>query len=229
MLEELKQSFSKWTKLDYAWLIIANLTILSLSLYWGDSLTAIISAMAGITCVIFISKQMIANYYFGIVNVALYALLSFEAKLYGDFALNAFIYFPAQFFGLYLWTKAKRRDKDNEVKVRRLTNKQRFYLALGCFIAILISAEILELLEGNIVILDAASTIISIIAQILMLFLYVEQWYLWVIVNIVSVTMWALSLSNGVGDTATLIMWILYLANSLYGLYNWRKASKENN
>ena len=167
MLEKLKQSFSKWTKLDYAWLIIANLTILSLSLYWRDSLTAIISAMTGITCVIFISKQMIANYYFGIVNVALYALLSFEAKLYGDFALNAFIYFPAQFFGLYLWTKAKRRDKDNEVKVRRLTNKQR--------------------------------------------------------------TMWALSLSNGIGDAATLIMWILYLANSLYGLYNWRKASKENN
>ena len=62
MLEKIKKSFNTWTKWDYLWLLIANGTILGLSLYWGDGLIPIISALTGVTCVIFVSKQMIANY-----------------------------------------------------------------------------------------------------------------------------------------------------------------------
>ena len=56
---------------------------------------------------------------------------------------------------------------------------------------------------------------------------YLEQWYLWIIVNIVSIIMWIISLSQGFGDFATLLMWILYLLNSLYGLYKWKVANKK--
>ena len=89
-MEKLKQTFKDWTKLDWAWLIIANSVILGLSLYWGDGLIPIISALTGVTCVIFVSKQMIANYYVGAINVALYAFLSYQSRLYGDAMLNAF-------------------------------------------------------------------------------------------------------------------------------------------
>ena len=80
MLEKIKKSFSTWTKWDYLWLLIANGTILGLSLYWGDGLIPIISALTGVTCVIFVSKQMIANYYVGAINVALYAFLSYQSS-----------------------------------------------------------------------------------------------------------------------------------------------------
>lgn len=222
----LKNEFKNWTKIDYIWLIIANITILALGLYWGDGPIALISATTGITCVIFVGKQMMLNYYVGAINVALYAYLAFQSRLYGDFMLNALYYFPMQFIGLYMWSKAARKD-DGEVKSKILTMKQRILLAFLSLLAIVVYSYILKMLGGNIPFIDSTSTVLSVIAMILMVKQYLEQWYLWVVVNVVSVIMWMISLSQGSGDVSTLIMWILYLLNSLYGLYNWNKANKE--
>ena len=228
-MESLKKQFKSWTTLDYAWLIIANAIILGLSLYWQDSVISIISAITGVTCVIFVSKGMMANYFVGAVNVALYAYLAFKSRLYGDFMLNAFYYFPMQFIGLYMWSKAKNKSENNELESKALDHKQRIILFLISITAILIYAEILKLLGGNIPIIDSTSTVLSVIAMILMVKQYLEQWYLWVIVNVVSIIMWVISLSEGSGDVATLIMWILFLLNSLYGLWNWRKENERQN
>lgn len=227
-MKQLRQAFNHWTKLDWAWLIIANATILGLGLYWGDGPIALISAITGITCVIFVSKQMMANYYVGAINVALYAYLSYQSKLYGDAMLNAFYYFPMQFIGIYMWTKSKNDSAENKVESKALTAKSRFKLALVSFIGILVYSIVLKQLGGNIPLIDSTSTILSVIAMYLMVEQYLEQWYLWIIVNVVSIIMWAISLSQGSGDYATLLMWIIYLLNSLYGLYNWKKANRGN-
>lgn len=225
MLEKLKQSFKGMNKLDVIWLLIANIIILGLSLYWGDGPIAIISAMTGITCTVLISNKLVANYYFGIINVALYAYLSYQSKLYGDAMLNAFYYFPMQFVGIYMWKKNK--SDNGEVEARALTAKQKVMLALVSIVAIVIYSLFLKFLGGNIPLIDSASTVLSVIAMILMVKQYLEQWYLWIIVNTVSIIMWAVSLSQGSGEFATLLMWILYLLNSLYGLYKWKVANKK--
>lgn len=225
-MEKLKKTFSNWTKLDFAWLLIANGTILGLSLYWGDGLIPIISALTGVTCVIFVSKQMIANYYVGAINVGLYAYLAFQSRLYGDFMLNAFYYFPMQFIGIYMWNKAKNKSTTDEVESKALTGEQRIKLACISLAAIVIYAGILSLLGGNLPLIDSTSTVLSVIAMILMVKQYLEQWHLWVVINGVSIAMWAVSLSQGSGDYATLLMWIVYLLNSIFGLYNWKKANE---
>lgn len=225
MLEKLKQSFKGMNKLDIIWLLIANIIILGLSLYWGDGPIAIISAMTGITCTVLVSNKLVANYYFGIINVALYAYLSYQSKLYGDAMLNAFYYFPMQFVGIYMWKKNK--SNNGEVEARALTAKQKLMLALVSIVAIVIYSLFLKFLGGNIPLIDATSTVLSVIAMILMVKQYLEQWYLWIIVNTVSIIMWMISLSQGSGDFATLLMWILYLLNSLYGLYKWKVANKK--
>lgn len=225
-MKTLKQTFNNWTLLDFAWLLIANGVILGLSLYWGDGLIPIVSALTGVTCVIFVSKQMMANYYVGTINVILYAYLAFQSKLYGDFMLNAFYYLPMQFIGIYMWKKALNKDNTDVVESKALTGEQRIKLLCVTAASILIYAGILYLLGGNLVLIDSTSTILSIIAMILMVKQYLEQWYLWVIVNVVTIIMWAISLSQGSGDYSTLLMWIVFLLNSLYGLYNWKKANK---
>lgn len=228
-MESLKKQFKNWTKLDYAWLIIANAVILGLSLYWQDSIISIISAITGVTCVIFVSKGMMANYIVGAINVALYAYLAFKSRIYGDFMLNAFYYFPMQFIGLYMWSKAKGKSETHEIESKALDHKQRIILFVVSICIILAYAEVLKYLGGNVPIIDSTSTVLSVIAMILMVKQYLEQWYLWVIVNIVSIVMWIISLSEGSGDAATLIMWILFLLNSLYGLWNWKKEYEKQN
>ena len=123
-----------------------------------------------------------------------------------------------------MWKKNK--SDNGEVEAKALTIKQKFMLALVSIVAIIIYSLFLRLLGGNIPLIDATSTVLSVIAMILMVKQYLEQWYLWIIVNTVSIIMWVISLSQGSGDFATLLMWILYLLNSLYGLYKWRVANK---
>lgn len=226
-MESLKKQFSNWTRLDYAWLIIANAIILGLSLYWQDSVISIISAMTGVTCVIFVSKGMMLNYFVGAINVALYAYLAFQSRIYGDFMLNALYYFPMQFIGLYMWKKAAKQDENGEIESKALNSRQRVLLTLISVGAILVYGAFLKSLGGNVPFIDSTSTVLSVIAMILMVKQYLEQWYLWVIINVVSIIMWAISLSQGSGDVSTLVMWVLYLLNSLYGLWNWRKAYNE--
>lgn len=227
-MDMLKKEFSGWSKLDYLWLLIANGTILGLSLYWGEGIIPIVSALTGVTCVIFVSKQMMLNYYVGAINVALYAYLAFQSRLYGDFMLNALYYFPMQFIGIYMWNKAKGSNSSGNVETKILSNKERGILALISIAAIAAYSVFLSFIGGNIPVIDATSTVLSVIAMILMVKQYLEQWYLWVVVNTVSIAMWGISLSQGSGDFATLLMWTIYLLNSLFGLYNWRKEYKKN-
>lgn len=77
--------------------------------------------------------------------------------------------------------------------------------------------------------MDATSTVLSVIATILMLARYTEQWIMWVIVNVVSVVLWVMALmSGGEGAVTLLVMWIAYLFNSIYGYVNWRKMASKN-
>ena len=58
-------------------------------------------------------------------------------------------------------------------------------------------------------------------SMLLMIKCYREQWIGWVIVNIVSIIMWFVAYKSGSGDLTTMFMWIVYLINSLYGLFQW--------
>lgn len=48
-----------------------------------------LTGIAGVLCVVLVAKGSIWNYLFGLVNVSLYAWISFKTGLYGDAALNA--------------------------------------------------------------------------------------------------------------------------------------------
>ena len=66
------------------------------------------------------------------------------------------------------------------------------------------------------------STVFSIVANILMVLRYREQWALWIIVDVVTVIMWIIA-----GDFLMTIMWAIYLVNAVYGWVMWTKMSSE--
>ena len=86
----------------YDWFLIIGVIVSNLiySLLSGSlDLMGSIASVAGVLCVVLVAKGSIWNYLFGIVNVSLYAYISYKAALYGDAALNALYYVPMQFIG----------------------------------------------------------------------------------------------------------------------------------
>ncbi len=180
-----------------------------------------IAAISGILCVVLCAKGKKSQYIWGLLNVIGYIIIAFINKYYGEVMLNAIYYLPSQFVGYYLWNKHQDK-KTNKVKGKKLSLKNSIILILLCAIGILGYKYILDLLGGNSTLLDSASTVISVIANSLMLLRYREQWLLWIIIDAITVVMWILA-----GDFIMVTMWLVYLINAFYGYYNWTKIAKE--
>ena len=191
------------------------------------------TGIAGVLCVVLVAKGSIWNYLFGLVNVSLYAWISFKTGLYGDAALNALYYVPMQFIGWWQWRKrgaSPTRGEDGQASVvhaRRMTPKQLVLLGTVCVAGIVLGAFVLEKLGDPQPWKDSVTTVLSIIAQFLMAMAFMEQWALWIITNVVSVIMWSVCVANGDPHSELMvIMWLFYLANSVNGFRVWLRLSK---
>lgn len=228
MTTTLSNAFRKWSALEITWLILANVFILSLSLYWQDSWLGILSSMAGVTSVILVAKRMIANYAFGIFQVTTYSWLAYQASLFGEVQLNLLYFLPMNIIGWYMWKKMDTpMYEEGTVKAKFLSVRGRILWFIVSVVAIIAYAQFLNTLGGNHVYLDSTSTVLSVLAMVLMVKAFAEQWVLWIVVNIVSIIMWAFTLQDGTGDVATLLMWVVFLINSIFGLISWAKDARK--
>lgn len=193
------------------------------------------AAVTGVLCVVLVAKGSIWNYLFGLVNVSLYALISWKAALYGDAALNALYYLPMQFIGWWQWRRrgaalseasSSAPDHDVRVRARRMTARQRLVLFAVCAALVVAGGFLLEALGDPQPFKDSATTVLSIIAQALMAMAFMEQWILWILTNIISVVMWSVFVAEGQAHAEVMvIMWTFYLLNSLNGFRVWLKLS----
>lgn len=224
--------WKNWTRFEIGWLFSFTLVNVYLFFAWSDSLVGLISSISGMLCVVLVAKGKIANYYFGIVQTLTYAYIAYGYGLYGEVMLNALFYFPIQFIGIYLWKKNKTDQgvKGEDVKVKSLTITGWLYTVLSILILTIAYGFFLKYLGGKFVWNDAATNVLSITAQILMLKRFAEQWLLWISVNVLSISLWLSALiSQGGNDFSMLVMWSAFLVNSIYGYVNWRKLFQKQN
>ena len=109
-----------------------------------------------------------------------------------------------------LWSK-NTKEEDDEVQGKKLNIKHSIILLIITGIGIFLYQYLLNHLGGTNPLLDSASTVISVVANLLMVLRYREQWLLWIVIDII-----------------TVIMWAVYLVNAFYGYYNWSKIAKED-
>lgn len=223
---KIKSYFSDWKALEICWLVVSSILIVSLSLIWGDSTIAIFSSLAGIISVVLCAKGKIENYAFGLFQAVTYAYLCYQGHIYGEVMYNILMV-PMIIIGFFSWKKHM-ADDVQEVETRNLTKKGWVVLVLGSIVAVAVYSMILKLIGGHFALIDATSTTFSIIATILMLMRYSEQWIMWIVVNIFSVALWLMAFLDGStgGSITLLVMWSAYLFNSAYGYINWRKMAK---
>ncbi|MGL4948788.1 MAG: nicotinamide riboside transporter PnuC [Anaeroplasmataceae bacterium] len=226
----IKDDFTGWTTFEYTWLVLSTIMIVGLSMYWNNfEFTAIgtlgiISALSNIYCVILVKQKKISNFFFGLIGVISYAYMAYDARLYGDTMLNLLYYAPTNIMGYFIWMKSMSAET-GEVAPKYLTKIQIEMILGASIVAIFIYSKCLMLLNGNVVYLDATSTVLSIVGMFLLMKGYAEQWLAWIVVNTVSILMWYQVFSIGEGDISALLMWIVFLINSLMGYYEWKKKS----
>jgi nicotinamide mononucleotide transporter len=223
--------FKDWTLFEKIWLVVSAATLIVLSLLWQDTLLGLVSSVTGILAVVFAAKGKIATFYFGLIQAGTYAYIAYGYGLYGEAMLNAFFYFPTQIIGLILWMRHKKNKEvavnGEDIYAKRLTRKQWAILIPVTLVAIIGYAFLLEHINAQQVRLDSIAVVLSIVAQTLLMLRFAEQWLLWIIVNVLTIALWFITLTQNQGNDWTILaMWVAFLVNSVYGYLNWRKLSK---
>jgi nicotinamide mononucleotide transporter len=203
-----------------------------------------IGTIFGLLCIWFASKEKIINYLFGLINVTLFAAIFFQIQLYASLLLQVF-FFAANLYGWYAWS---RQNEANEaaLKIRWLPRNKAITLALVCIVAIAlmtffidpvfavltrIAISLMQFLGLYVVmpelqpdafpLWDSAMLILSIAAMVLMTRKYVENWLLWVLIDVISVVVYAIQ-----GVYAMSLEYILLTAIAIMGSVAWIKSAK---
>lgn len=220
----IKNELSGWKKWEVSWLVIACAIITGLSVYWQDTLIGIISSTTGVACVVCTGKGKLSAYLFGLVNSVLYAIISFNAHLYGETMLNVIYYVPMQFVGFYVWNKHM-NSETKEVEKRHMDMKGRLLLLIVMIAATYVYGLFLRSIGDAMPFVDSFTTVSSVIAMIISVKMFAEQWWIWVAVDVFSVYMWWCNFKTGGDNMATLLMWTVYLGNAIIMLVKWEKES----
>ena len=185
----------------------------------GMSVTEIVAFVLGVLNVTLVVRRSLWNYPFGLVMVALYAWVFFEAKLYSDALLQIF-FCVVQIYGWVNW--ARNASQEGEVKVERMANRGRVSWLGGAVIAILLWGwGMHRFTDAAFPWWDACVAILSVVAQILMSRRLIENWVLWVAVDFLAI---GLYLAKDLRLTA--LLYAIFLALSLWGLIGWRNAER---
>lgn len=183
-----------------------------------------IAALLGLANIALLVRRSVWNYPFGMAMVALYAVVFFQARLYGEAGLQLF-FFVAQAWGWVLWVRAARHDLDGEadVPVRWLSPLARLvWAAITTVLALNLGWVMHRFTDAALPYADAAIAGASIAAQILLGLRRIENWIVWIAIDVASV---AVYLAKGLWPTAAL--YLVFLAMSVLGLRTWIAAYRK--
>ena len=224
---DVKKYIADWTLFERCWLVVFTVINIYLFITWKDTWIGLTASLTGMLCVILVAKGKRSNYWIGIVNILFYAYLSWGNKFYGEVMLNLGWFLPMSFYGLYVWGKNATKESKDNVKILVMNARQRIILAIISVISIIIYGFLLYKIKGNLPYVDSGTTVLQVIAMFIMARRYLEQWFLWILVDIGAIFMWLTVFLDKGNDITILVMWSAFLVNALYGAFNWFRMYKE--
>lgn len=228
VVEFIKKELSGWGKYERILFPSCILFIIILSIVMNDSKVALVSAVCGISYSILAGKGKISCYFIGLCGTLCYSYISFKNSLYGNLFLYLLYYFPMQILGIFKWKKHLKKETQEIVKTKLPVFERCLYLG-GAILFSVIFYFVLKYFGDRSPAIDSVTSVFSVIGLILTVKRCIEQWYVWFVVNGLSVVMWVHAYLNGSNCFATILMWGIYFILSIYFLYTWKKELKLNN
>lgn len=201
----------------FSLVIVATLVLtIILHLNW----LAFISCAASIFYIVFLSERNIFNFPIGFISSSTYIIIAQQARLFGEVLFYLISDIPMILVSFLMWRK--HMEIKYKVETKKLTIKNMIYLSILSAVMVLSYGFLLKMIGGQNTFIDALSTVISLIATLLMTFRYREQWFMWILVYIVSIILWSTTF-----DLLMLIMSCSCLISSIIGFINWHISSKD--
>lgn len=182
-----------------------------------DQLFEYIAVACGLLNIYFIVRQSNWNFLFGFINAACFFFLFHNKKIYADMGLHV-IYMLFQIYGFYQWRVGGKNHRGVQT---HYASGSAFAIACGCMVVIALTmAYVLShYTDSTRIPLDASSTAICLVAQWMMSKKWIQNWWLWIIADVIAITMY---LYKGLYPTAGL--YSIYIIMCVIGLWQWHRS-----
>lgn len=189
---------------------------------YSVSYVEVIGTLFGLISVYFASRANILTWATGIVNEVFLGILFFQVQLYADMFLQLY-FFIVTLYGWYNWN-----TKPIENRISIITFRTRLFLVTAIIAGTLISGFLFINIhlylpeyfrvQASYPFTDSFIMVLSIVATILLAKKKIENWYLWITVDLVCIILY---FKKGVYFLSLEYFIFLWLAS--YGLYHWKK------
>jgi nicotinamide mononucleotide transporter len=180
----------------------------------------IVAAIFGVVSVFLSVRQNIWSWPTAIVNVGLYIIVFYESKLYADTGLQV-VYVVLNAYGWYHWLYGGKNR--TELPVTRTSPRLRLLLvSIGAAGAAVIGTLLSRNTDAALPYIDAGTTSTSLVAQWMMTRKLLENWIIWVAVDVVYIGMYIYK-----SLYVTAVLYLIFLILSAMGFVQWRKSLKE--
>lgn len=179
-----------------------------------------LGAISGLICVWLTAREKISSFPAGLANIGFFAYMFFDAKLYADALLQVAFFLPLTLYGWYVWSYGNKNTKSVTVTRDISRNEIAVALSLGAAGSAAWAWILHAYTDASIPWIDAPIAVASIVAQTLLSRKVLQNWLVWIVVDVVSIGMYAYK-----GLYITSVLYAIFLIIATRGYLSWKDES----
>ena len=223
---KLKNPFKDLTKFELGlWITSVVVIVASFIISGGEDILTIIASLIGVTALIFVAKGYVLGQLLTVVFDIFYGIISFIFKYYGEMITYLCMTAPIAIMAVVSWIRNP-YEGTKEVKVCHITTKHVYTIVLLATVVTVVFYFILEWLGNANLLVSTISITTSFVASYLT---YLRSPYYAIgysANDIILIILWIMATIESISYLPMVFCFVMFLANDLYGYYNWQRMRK---
>lgn len=220
---KLLNSFKDLSKFELIlWGLSVVVIILSYVLSESDDILTIIASLIGVTALIFVAKGYVLGQVLTVVFAIFYGIISFYFRYYGEMITYLCMTAPIAVCAVISWIRHPYKES-SEVEVNHVSKEQ---ATIMWSLAIIVTIAFYFILKamGNANLLFSTISITTSFVASYLTFLRSPYYAIAYSANdVVLIVLWIMASMENISYLPMVFCFIMFLANDLYGFYNWRR------
>ena len=208
------------------WCSSVALIIISFCIFDRESYMTLAASLIGVTSLIFCAKGNPVGQVLMIIFGILYGIISLSFSYYGEMITYIGMTVPMAIFALISWLKNPYGEGKSEVKVNRISGKETVFAVILTAVVTVVFYFILDAF-GTANILPSTISVTTSFFAVYLCFRRSPYFALAYAANdVILIILWILAAIKDISYMSVIICFVVFLANDLYGFFNWLKMEK---
>ena len=208
------------------WLSSLLFIIISFLAFGGDGYLTLVASLVGATSLIYCAKGNPIGQVLMIIFGALYGIISYSFAYFGEMITYLGMTVPMAIVALVTWLKNPYKNNKSEVAVNKISKQEIVFMLCLSVLVTIIFYFILKALGTANLLPSTVSVTTSFIAAYLTFRRSPYFAFVYALNDVVLIVLWVLASIRDMSYVSTVVCFIIFLFNDLYGFISWKRRQK---